>query len=94
MCVCVCVCVYLYFFISLFIFYTCVFMLHATEKTVTNILRKRIKKKTEHKLRDQFGFRRGKGNRGAIGMLRITLERIHVIDEDCVLVSCTGRRTN
>jgi hypothetical protein len=27
-------------------------------------------------------------------MLRITLERILEIDEDCVLVSCTGRRPN
>ena len=70
-------------------------MLHATEKIVAKILRKRIEKKTEHKLReDQFGFRRGKGNRCAIGMLRITLERILDIDEDCVLVSSTGRRPN
>jgi len=59
-------------------------MLHTTEKIVTNILRKRIEKKTEHKLReDQFGFRRRKGNRGAIGMLRMTLERILDIDEEC-----------
>ena len=77
-CVCVCVCV-----------------LHATEKTAANLLRKRIEKKTEHKLReDQSGFRRGKGNMGATGMLRITLERILVIDEECLPVSCTGRRTN
>jgi hypothetical protein len=70
-------------------------MVHATEKIVANILRRRIEKRTEHKLREyQFGFRRGKGNRGAVGMLRITLERILDIDEDCVLVSCTGRRPN
>jgi hypothetical protein len=70
-------------------------MLHVTEKIVANILRKRIEKKTEHKLReDQFEFRREKGNSGAIGMLRKTLERIFDTDEDCVLVSCTGRRPN
>jgi hypothetical protein len=39
------------------------------------ILRRRIERKTEDVLGDdQFGFRRGKGTRDAIGMLRIISE--------------------
>ena len=46
-----------------------------TAKIVTKILRKRIEKKIEDVLgEDQFGFRRGKGTRDAIGMLRIISE--------------------
>jgi len=41
-----------------------------TAKIVAKILRRRIEKKTEDVLgEDQFGFRRGKGTRDAIGML-------------------------
>jgi hypothetical protein len=43
---------------------------------------------------EKFGFRRGKGNRGAIGLLRITLKRIFDREEKCVLVSCTGKGPN
>jgi hypothetical protein len=47
------------------------------------ILRRRIERKTEDALgEDQFGFRRGKGTRDAIGMLRIISERTLVIDEE------------
>ena len=43
---------------------------------VTKIRRRRIERKIEDVLReDQFGFRRGKGTRDAIGMLRIISER-------------------
>jgi hypothetical protein len=50
---------------------------------VTRILRR----KTERKMADvlgghQFGFRRGKGNRDGIAMLRIISERILEIDEE------------
>jgi len=46
-----------------------------TAKIVTKILRRRIEKKIEEVLgEDHFGFRRGKGTRGAIGMLRIISE--------------------
>ena len=46
-----------------------------TAKKVTKVLRRRIEKKIEDVLReDQFGFRRGKGTRDAIGMLRIISE--------------------
>jgi len=46
-----------------------------------HILRRRIKRKIEDVLgEDQFGFRRGKGTRDAIGMLRIISERILEID--------------
>jgi hypothetical protein len=52
-------------------------------KIVARILRRRIERKTEDALReDQFGFRRGKGTRDAIGMLRIISELTLVIDEE------------
>jgi hypothetical protein len=50
---------------------------------VARILRRRFEGKTEDALRkDQFGFRRGKGTRDAIGILRIKSERKLVIDEE------------
>jgi len=46
-----------------------------TAKIVAKILRRKIEKKIEDVLgEDQFGFRRGKGTRDAIGMLRIISE--------------------
>ena len=51
-------------------------------KIVAKILRRRIEKKIEDVLGDQFGFRRGKGTRDAIGMLRIISERTLEIDEE------------
>jgi hypothetical protein len=52
-------------------------------KIVAKILRRRIERKTEDVLgEDQFGFRRGKGTRVAIGMLRIISERILDIGEE------------
>jgi hypothetical protein len=54
-----------------------------TAKRVAIILRSRIERKTVDALgEDQFGFRRGKGTRDAIGMLRIISERTLVIDEE------------
>ena len=54
-----------------------------TAKMVAKILRKRIEMKIEDVLRqDQFGFRRGKGTRNAIGMLRIISERTLETDEE------------
>jgi len=57
-----------------------------TAKIVTKILRRRIEEKIEEVIgEDQFRFRRGKGTRNAIGMLRIISERTLEIDEDlCV----------
>ena len=57
-----------------------------TAKIVAKILRRRIEKKIEDVLgEDQFGFRRGKGNRYVTGMLRIISERTLKIDEElCV----------
>jgi len=53
-----------------------------TAKIVAKILRRRIQKKIEYVLgKDQFGFRRGKGTRDAIGMLKIISERTLDIDE-------------
>ena len=50
------------------------------------ILRRRIERKIEAILgEDQFGFRRGKRTRDAIGMMRIIAERTLEIDEElCV----------
>ena len=54
-----------------------------TAKIVTKILRRRIEKKIEDVLgEDQFGFRRGKGTRDAIRMLRIISEQTLEIDEE------------
>jgi hypothetical protein len=57
-----------------------------TTKIVAKIHRRRIEKKIEDVLvEDQFGFRRGKGTRVAIEMLRIISERTLEIDEElCV----------
>ena len=47
------------------------------------ILRRRIERKIEDVLgEDQFGFRRGKGTRDVIGMMRIIAERTLEIDEE------------
>jgi len=54
-----------------------------TAKIVAKILTRRIEKKIEDVHgEDQFGFRRGKGTRDAIGMLRIISERTLEIDEE------------
>jgi len=54
-----------------------------TAKRVAKILRRRIKNKIEDVLgEDQFGFRRGKGTRDTIAMLRIIPERTLEIDEE------------
>jgi hypothetical protein len=51
-------------------------------KIAARILRRRIERKTEDVLgEDQFGFRRGKGSKNAIGMLRIISERTLVIED-------------
>ena len=54
-----------------------------TAKIVAKILRRRIEKKIEDVLgEDQFGFRRRKGTRNLIGMLRIISERTLEIEEE------------
>ena len=59
-----------------------------TTKTVAKMFRRRIERKIEDVLgEDQFGFRRGKGTRDAIGMLRIMPERNLEIDGNCVFAS-------
>ena len=56
-----------------------------TTKVIAKILRRRIERKIEVVLgEDQFGFRRGKGTRDAIGMMRIISERTLEIDGQCV----------
>jgi len=54
-----------------------------TAKIVPKIFRRRIERKTVDVLgEEQFGFRRGKGTRDAIGMLRIISERTLEIDAE------------
>jgi hypothetical protein len=54
-----------------------------TAKIVAKILRRIIEKKIEDILGEyQFGFRRGKGTKDAIGMLRTIYERTLEIDEE------------
>jgi hypothetical protein len=54
-----------------------------TAEIVARILRRRIERKIEDVLgEDQFGFRRRKGTRDAITMLRIISQRILNIDEE------------
>jgi len=54
-----------------------------TAKIIATILRRRIEKKIEDVLgEDQLGFRRGKGTRDAIGMMRIIAEQTLEIDEE------------
>ena len=54
-----------------------------TAKIIAKILIRRIEKKIEGVFgQDQFGFRRGKGTRDAIGMMRIIAERTVEIDEE------------
>ena len=51
-------------------------------KIIAKILRRRIERKIEDVLgEDQFAFRKGKGTRDAIGMMRIIAERTLEIDE-------------
>ena len=57
-----------------------------TSKIIAKILRRRIERKIEAVLgEDQFGFRRGKGTKDAIGMMRKMSERTLERDEElCV----------
>jgi len=66
--------------------YRTISLIAHTAKIIAKILRGRIEKNIEGVLgEEQFGFRRGKGTRDAIGMMRITAERTLKIDEElCV----------
>ena len=66
--------------------YRTISLIAHTTKIIAKTLRKRIEKKIEYVLEeDQFGFRRGKGTRDAIGMMRIIAEQTLEIDEElCV----------
>jgi len=66
--------------------YRTISLIAHTAKIITKILRGRIEKKIEDVLgEEQFGFRRGKGTRNAIGMIRITAEWTLETDEEmCV----------
>jgi hypothetical protein len=55
-------------------------------KVVAQVLRRRIEKKIEDVLGDQFGFRRGKGTSNAIGMVRIISKQ--TLDIDGELCAC------
>jgi len=57
-----------------------------TEKIIAKILRRMIERKIEDVFGDdQFGFRRGKGTRDIIGMMRIIAERtLEIEEEQCI----------
>jgi len=58
-----------------------------TAKIIAKILRRRIERKIEDVLEeDQFGFRRGRGTKDAIGMMRIIAERTLEICEALYLL--------
>jgi len=57
------------------------------------MLRRKIEKKIEDILgEDQFGFRKGKGRRDAVGMLRIMSEWTSEMDEELCAALPSGRR--
>jgi len=65
-----------------------------TAKIVAKILRRRIEKKIENVIgKDQFGFRRGKGTRDAIGMFRIISERTLEIGEEISVCFINWKKT-
>uniref|UniRef100_A0A8D8UAM4 Craniofacial development protein 2 n=1 Tax=Cacopsylla melanoneura TaxID=428564 RepID=A0A8D8UAM4_9HEMI len=58
------------------------FICHLT-KTITRIMIKRIEKKVEENIgEDQFGFRKGKGTRDAMGCVRMLAERLMDVNRD------------
>jgi len=64
-----------------------------TAKIIAKILRRRIEGKIEDILgEDQFGFRRGKGTRDKIGMMRIIVEQTLKIDEEMCIFFIDGQK--
>jgi len=58
------------------------------------MLRRRIERKIEDVLGEvQFGFRRGKGTRDVIGMMRLTVERTLEIDEELCICFIDWQKT-
>ena len=67
----------------MYIFMCTISLIAHTAKIIAKILRRRIQRKIEDVLgEDQFAFRRGKGTRDAIGMMRIIAERTMEVDEE------------
>lgn len=65
-----------------------VFIVGHTAKIVARVLRRRIESKTEDvRGEDHFGYRRRKGSRSAIGILRVILERILEMDDELCAAS-------
>ena len=59
---------------------------HTLGKIVARILSKRLESKIEEVIEeDQFGFRKGKGTRDAIGLMRIISERVLDVKEEMCL---------
>ena len=58
-----------------------------TGKIVAGIVSKRLESKIEEVIEeDQFGFRKGKGTRDAIGLMRIISERVLDVKEEVPLL--------
>jgi Reverse transcriptase (RNA-dependent DNA polymerase). len=65
-----------------------------TEKIVARILSKRLESKIEEVIEeDQFGFRKGKGTRDAIGLMRIMSERALDVKEEMCLCFIDWQKT-
>jgi hypothetical protein len=68
-------------------------LLTHTAKTVAKIFRRRIEGKIEEVLGEElFGFRRGKGTRDGIGMLRIMSEGTLEIDAEVCVCFIDGQK--
>jgi hypothetical protein len=61
-------------------------------KVVASVIRRSEKKIEDVLGENQFGFRKGKGTRDAIGMLRIISERTLDIGEEIFFASYTSRK--
>ena len=75
--------------------YRTISLIAQTAKIIAKIFRRRIEKKIEDVLvEDQFGFRRGKGTRNAIGTMRIIAERTLEIDEELSVCFIDWQKTH
>ena len=65
-----------------------IILISDTGKIVARLLSKRLESKIEEVIEeDQLGFRKGKGTRDAIGLMRIISERVLDVNKICPFVS-------
>ena len=61
--------------------YRTIRLISHTGKIVARILSKRLESKIEEVIEVQFGFRKGKGTRDAVGLMRIISKRMFDVKE-------------